>query len=329
MARHPGRYYKNISLLVKLAIVVLAFGFIYKQVFYRPDSEELLEQLRDILLDPPYFLLAISVLLMFLNWGTEAWKWKLLVSKSESISFGLAARAVLSGITIGAFTPNRFGEFAGRIFYLRDTDRVDGIMMTFAGSAAQLLVTVSAGCIAFIVLPLTTSIEVFIDKTAFYIVAGVFALITTAALFAYFSVSSLAVRMSRVSFLKKHKAHILLLSRYSMAELLNVFLLSLIRYCVFSFQFLLMLEVFRVDISWGNAFVAICLNYLIVAVVPTVALVELGIRGSAALATIGFYSDDPLGIIAASFALWIINIALPALAGAVFVFGLKFFNGRS
>lgn len=330
MARHPGRYYKNISLFIKLAIVVLAFGFIYKQVFYRPDSARLLGELDGILLEPPYFLLVLSMLLVFLNWGIEAWKWKLLVSKSEIISLGYAAKAVLSGVTIGAFTPNRFGEFAGRIFYLRKTDRVDGILMTFAGGTAQLLVTIVAGCIAFIAFMFFAPPGFILhDKELLYIIVALLTLLTIVAMLVYFNISVLAARIARIRLLRKFEEHILLLSSYSRAELVNVFLLSLMRYIVFSFQFFLMLKVFGVDTGAGNAFIAIGLNYLIIAVVPTVALAELGIRGSAALASIGLYSNDHLAIIAASFSLWIINIALPAIAGAVFVFGLKFFREKS
>ena len=68
--------------------------------------------------------------------------------------------------------------------------------------------------------------------------------------------------------------------------------------------------------------------------IPTIAITELGIRGSVALFLIGIYFGNPLdmpdhinlGIVAASTALWIINLALPALTGTIFVFNLKFFR---
>jgi hypothetical protein len=329
MARHPGRYHKNISLFIKLAIVGLAFGFIYKQVFYRPDSEDLLGKLRQVLSDPPYLFLFIGLALMFLNWGLEAWKWRMLVSKSEQISFGHALKAVLSGVTIGAFTPNRFGEFAGRIFYLRNTDRIDGILMTFAGSAAQLLITVLMGCIALNVYAFMDASGPSRENMVVIAIALIVAALTFLLVVIYFNIASLSAKLSGVRFLRKYKQHVLLLAGFSKAELLNVFLLSLGRYAVFSFQYYLLLKVFDVDIGMAEGLIGISISFFIVAMVPTFALAELGIRGSAALACLGNYSDNHLGIIAASFLLWIINIALPAIAGAVFVFGLKFYKEKS
>ena len=330
MARHPGRYYKNISLLIKLAIVVLAFGFIYKQVFYRADRAELYTQLDSLLNDPPLLLLALSILLMFFNWSIEAWKWKLLVSKSENVSLWNAFKAVLSGVTIGAFTPNRFGEFAGRIFYLQRTDHVDGILMTFAGSAAQLLVTVIGGCIAWPLINRGTDMypggE---DEATFYFIAAMLVLLTVFLLIIFFFIPAFASHFKRVKIFRKYEANIDVLYRYTRPELIKVFMLSLARYAVFSFQFYLLLLVYKIDIPLTQALAAISLSFLIVAIVPSVALAELGIRGSAALACIGMFSSDHIGIIAASFTLWIINIALPAIAGAFFVFGLKFFREKS
>jgi len=70
--------------------------------------------------------------------------------------------------------------------------------------------------------------------------------------------------------------------------------------------------------------------------IPTVTLVELGIRGSVSLYFIGLYFDRfaavteeiNAGIISSSSTLWLINLAIPALLGTIFVFRLKFFNKR-
>ena len=328
MARHPGRYYKNISLFIKLAIIVLAFGFIYKQVFYRPDREELFSQFDLLFTEPPYLLLTLSLLLMFVNWGIEAWKWKLLVSKSERISLWHSLKAVLSGVTIGAFTPNRFGEFAGRIFYLRDTGRIDGILMTFAGSAAQLLITVLMGCIALNVYAFMHANGHSRENMVVIAIALIVAMLTVLLLVIYFNIASISKRLSGVRFLRKHKQHMLLIAGFRKAELLNVFLLSLGRYIVFSSQYYLLLKVYNVDIVIADSLIGISISFFIVAIVPSFALAELGIRGSAALACLGNYSDNHLGIIAASFTLWIINIAIPAIAGAFFVFGLNFYKEK-
>jgi hypothetical protein len=70
------------------------------------------------------------------------------------------------------------------------------------------------------------------------------------------------------------------------------------------------------------------------AIIPTIALTELGIRGSVALYIFGLYSGqvlpvsgaNSLGIFAASTLLWTINLGIPALIGTIFVFRLQFFR---
>ena len=56
--------------------------------------------------------------MMFLNWFLESLKWRFLISKIEKISINRSIRAIFSGITISTFTPNRIGEYGGRVFCL-------------------------------------------------------------------------------------------------------------------------------------------------------------------------------------------------------------------
>ena len=57
---------------------------------------------------------------MCLNWSIEAIKWRLLIKKMQPITFIEALKGVLSGVAVGTFTPNRIGEFGGRILYLKE-----------------------------------------------------------------------------------------------------------------------------------------------------------------------------------------------------------------
>ena len=42
-------------------------------------------------------------------------------------------------INISTFTPNRIGEYGGRVFCLEKGDRVKGVLITIIGSIAQFL----------------------------------------------------------------------------------------------------------------------------------------------------------------------------------------------
>jgi hypothetical protein len=55
---------------------------------------------------------------------------------------------------------------------------------------------------------------------------------------------------------------------------------------------------------------------------PSFALTELGVRGSIAVMLFQNVSDNISGALLAVVLLWIINVALPALIGCVYVFNL-------
>ena len=72
----------------------------------------------------------------------EALKWQFLISKIEKISIKRSIRAIFSGITVSAFTPNRVGEYGGRVFCLEKADRIQAVLITVIGSMAQLVTTI-------------------------------------------------------------------------------------------------------------------------------------------------------------------------------------------
>jgi hypothetical protein len=64
--------------------------------------------------------------------------------------------------------------------------------------------------------------------------------------------------------------------------------------------------------------------YLAMAVIPTFALTEIGVRGSTAIFFIGLFSTNISGILSASIFLWIINLAVPAIIGSFLFSKSKF-----
>ena len=74
--------------------------------------------------------------------------------------------------------------------------------------------------------------------------------------------------------------------------------------------------------------------YIAMASIPTIALSELGVRGSVSVFLFSLYfekngvvfGDLSLAVFAASSSLWLINIIFPALIGTLFVYKLRFFK---
>jgi hypothetical protein len=68
------------------------------------------------------------------------------------------------------------------------------------------------------------------------------------------------------------------------------------------------------------------LVFFFITITPTIALAEIGVRGSVALLVFGLFSNNVVGILSSIFILWIINLIIPAIIGSFFIFSLKFFR---
>src|SRR6202000_1534574 len=81
------------------------------------------------------------LLLMLVNWLLESFKWRYLTRKLEDISAWPAIEAVFCGLTWAIFTPNRLGEYAGRVLFLPSRKRVYGVFAMAVGSFGQNVIT--------------------------------------------------------------------------------------------------------------------------------------------------------------------------------------------
>jgi hypothetical protein len=95
---------------------------------------------------------------------------------------------------------------------------------------------------------------------------------------------------------------------------------------VFTTQFFILLELFEVSIAYNDAIVLIMSMLFVISVIPTIAITEIGVRGSVAVFLFGLISANTVGILSATFVMWIVNLLLPALIGTIFIFTLKFFR---
>lgn len=329
---------KTWNIVIRLIIVAATLYFIYRQVFYGRDIAIVLDFFKGLEQNSSFYLLLGSIcFMMLLNLSLEAVKWQLLIGKLESVGFLLAFKAIFTGISVSMFMPNRIGDYLGRVFMLRSTNPVKGILVTIIGSIAQLITTLLAGSLASVF-----AVLYFFDTTATlnqWLFIGLLLIVVSFHVFLlvlYFNLPLLKPLLTRV--FKKWKNRIEsyaeVFTYYSFGDLMQILLFSIFRYAVFSLQFYLFLILFNVPISYLYAMMLIALTYFALSIIPTVALSELGIRGSLALYVFGQYFANTglwtetmaLAVLASSTALWIINLAIPALLGIFFVYRLKFFN---
>lgn len=309
-------YYKFTGIFIKLAIIGVSLWYIYKQVNVKADIHA--EDFLLINTNADYILISIVLLLMVVNWSVEALKWRLLISGLEKITFFGAFRAILAGVTVSIFAPNRTGEFAGRVFYLEKSDRIQASLQTFVGSIIQLLVTIIAAAIA---ISFQQEELNFPKNLILYLLfsCGIVVLL------AFLLKKTLEIYSSK-RFINNYKKHINTFRDYEIKDLGIVFGLSVLRYIIFTLQYFILLKLFEVNLSFSQSLIFIPLIFFAVSAIPTFALTEIGIRGAAALYFLTPVSGNEAGILASSFTLWLINIVLPALAGTFCILRLKIFR---
>lgn len=307
---------KNIQLLIKILIIALSLSFIFFRV--KTELKEL--DLNDIFKTTNnYWLLAISFILMFFNWGIETYKWQCLVNKLQKVSFANAYKAILSGVTVAIFTPNRIGEFGGRILALEKKNRVSGIFATLIGSYSQLLTTIIVGLCSlpfYIHFYPKSNDNTFINYKLLFWISGI---LSGAGLILFFNLKIIYKLVKKEKWLK----FIAFIDTYSKKLLLKTLLLSMLRYFVFFNQFYLLLLFFNVDISWLHSLYGISIIYLITSIIPMLSFFEFGVGGSVTILVLGIYSPLTISLFSTSLILWIINLAIPALIGTIFLYKFR------
>lgn len=306
------------KILLSIVLIVISYGFIIYRITDFIKLHKIPKSFFQIN-KTDFIILTIVLLLMPLNWFLESVKWSELIKPIEKLNRKKSFKAVLSGITVGIFTPNRIGEIGGRVLFLEKGNRTYGIITTWLGSFSQFIVTISVGIIGSITLFSFSlnSVETdrLFNKTSIISLSTILIFL----LWAYFNSHKASKLLVRIPFLKLKEEQLSLLSTTSQKKLLLILVFSLLRYMVFSFQFYLLLLFFNVDISILGGFTSISLIYLCTTLIPTTTLAELGVRGSVAIFIIGAYSSNIPGIIFTSFSLWFINLAIPSLFGSIFL----------
>ncbi len=142
---------KTLDIATRLVIATLSISYIFYRIYVLPSGQvntffESVFNRADIV-----YIAVAMLFLMIVNWSIESVKWKWLINQAEEVSFLKSFQAVLGGLAVSVFTPNRVGEFIGRVFILKKTDPIKAILLTIIGSFSQLLVTVVLGTAAYLV----------------------------------------------------------------------------------------------------------------------------------------------------------------------------------
>ncbi|MBK6266316.1 flippase-like domain-containing protein [Marivirga sp. S37H4] len=299
---------KPLLFLLKIIISLAIFAFLFYRI--ASDKTSFSEALQGYHNNLPIIL--VVLLLMPLNWAMEVFKWKLCISPLVKITFKQAIAGVLSGVALGFVTPRAVGDYFAKVWSIQHEDRKKALGPILVARMSQMLPTLIFGIF---------SVKIFLDKsgsmlyfptgyTPILIIVGGFLLLLLL-IFLFFNYG-------------KKKKHLIyyfdLIRELKLGIVVQLFGLSIVRYIVFSIQFLLLLSIFSFPLSLADQFMGISFMFLAKSVLPTFNVFnDLGVREFSAVLYFEAFGVASAPIILAGLILWLINIAVPALIGLFFI----------
>lgn len=263
------------------------------------------------------FYLILCILLMPVNLGIETCKWKILASSAQPISYKESLKSLLGGIAISLITPNRIGEYPGRILYLQPKNTIRLISVSVLGAFAQFVNLFLFGIMGLIFY----NIHFPGDWQKMVLAGSVLVFLFTVVVF--FRFEYMAKYFEHLSWFRRFNTYSYLLKRFTLKEQLTILGLSGIRFMVFTAQYLILLRWMNITFSPVEGFCMAALFFWAIAVIPSIALAELGIRGQVSLFLFHNFSENTIGILAATIGLWCINLVIPAIVGSILLIRMR------
>ena len=325
---------KNIKILLNYGLGPVLFLWlsysIYQQVKNQTHLNEALKNLQLAISGNQSWKLYVALLLVPVNWGVEARKWQVLLQPLERISFLRAYKAILAGLAFSMNTPNRIGEYGGRVLYVQDGHRWKAVSLTIIGSLSQLIITLvfGLGGLVFLLGNAVTARGISAYAIWIEVLFFVTLLVTIILFILYFRLGQMLKWAEKIPALQRFLAHIRVIENLPVTILLRTISLSVTRYTIFVIQYILLLQLFDVELAMWHSFWLITVLYLVLAFIPTIALAELGIRGQVSLLLFLLVSTNKLGIVGAATSIWFINLVIPALAGSLLFLSIKIFSDK-
>jgi len=301
--------------LIKLSIVIGAFYFIYNKVTSNPELQfsdflAFLNKSSVFSLKNITFLITLSVF----NWFFEIFKWKKLVASIKEITFFEALKQSLGALTVSLFTPNRIGDYGAKALYYNSGYRKRIVLLNFIGNVMQMSITVLFGIIGLYYFSTAYNIEFNPSRVAlFFIIITVISVLSVLGIKQNkFKIKGFSIEKI-IDFIKNLSIHVKVTG----------FIISLLRYLIFSFQFYFLLVIFEVDVSYINAMIVITSMYLLASIIPSLFIFDVIIKGSVAVYLFSKLDVNEFTVLSVVLLMWILNFVLPSIIGSFYVLSFK------
>jgi len=314
--RLPYKTKQFFFVLIKLSIVAGASYFVYNRLVNNGELD--FRVFVDFLTKNDVFSSKNIFFVLFLtvfNWFLEILKWQKLVHFIKKISFFEALQQSLSALTASLFTPNRIGEYGAKAVYFSKRFRKRVLILNLIGNSFQMAVTVILGLVGLYFFITTYNVEI-----SYYRVSRFGILILFATVFAVFGVRQKRFKIKGFSI----ERLVAFLKDIPLKVKASTFLLSLMRYAVFSFQFFFLLKILGANQPYETLIIGITAMYLLSSIIPTIFIFDVLVKGSVAVFVFGYFGINELVVLCVITLMWLLNFVLPSIFGSFYVLNFNY-----
>ncbi|MFY0606138.1 MAG: flippase-like domain-containing protein [Cyclobacteriaceae bacterium] len=236
-------------------------------------------------LDRPMIMFLV-IILMPINWLLEAWRWKLAMVK-EDLTFTDACKQVFAGLALNWVVPLTLGDASSRLVGVKNYKTSAGALVKVR--VIMLIITMIFGGV---------SMLYYFNSLDTWLLVGLLPILSLGVLWAYKRAQTQSLD-------------------------LRVVLISLVRYAVFTFQFVIIMSVFLPDIKWVILTLGVGWTFFFRSIIPSL-FGNFGVREASALVFFEPLVFDPNLVLIPCLLIWLINTVLPSILGVFFISSLKF-----
>ena len=290
-------------LLIKILIVVAAFYFIYNQLANNDklDWKKIIvifkknQSIKGII-----FILFLS----FLNRFLEILKWQNLVLVIHKISIAEASKQVLASLTLGIFTPNGIGEYAGKALYFDKNQTSKIVFLNLICNGIQLILTIVLGAVGLLILGYWFWVLIILLIGFGLLLLGFF---TQKIKIKGYSIDQFIAKIQEIP-KKIHQKNIIL---------------GIARYVTFSHQSYFLYVAFGVQIPYSILMATIITVYLLASSLPSFQFLDFAVKGSVAVYFFSILGVNEWIVVFVTTLMWFLNVVIPVIFGSFYVIKFK------
>ena len=263
-----------------------------------------------------YLILVLA--LMFTQWLIEAVRWKIVTASIQPMNILTALKMVFTGSSFSLVTPNRTGDFIGKIMHIPSDKRAAATALSFYGSFLQWIIYCLFGTLSLFLLDLFVPPEKMplVLSKSIYLLKWISPFLITGAIALLLSLGWVSKTFGAISFVKKFEAVFQHLSTIKISQIFLMSVLTMLRTFVFVFQYVLIFTWLGVDLQWYEVFLGITIMVYGLAILPTLSFFEIGLRLEFSYYLFSLFTANLFAITVGTTIIYIVNIVFPAIIGS-------------